>query len=413
MKAINTRRSLLFLALVTTTADGQTPLRTERIENSAAVRGLIASARQTKEIAGDFNTCVSTHLSYIEQNVPLRLSQALATATANVETKSEAKAISDSIYRENRPYVENKIENAEGFCAMKLAYWFKGHRAFPPSALDLELGLAMIRNTGVLGGRQTAKQLESELEIDIDDFFRCQGRINHGGLSPIPFSQLLRCATKNSAETVKKLSNAADLTDNSWNRAKSLLKSDIPEYLAIGVFAGYNASRMNRDSWTILCEQSYGVTKANCATAFRVDQSDTKLLVDIQIPEVDIQIPVVDQQTRESSKFSNFESKFSGKGVGACAFVEKGVEEIPGSPPARYPDILLSAGVSGEVRAQFLVDTLGLVDIKSFKVIRSDHSLFSSAVREALSAMRFLPAEECGIKKEQLVLKTFSFNRVR
>lgn len=406
MKAINTRRSLLFLALVTTAADGQTPLRTERIENSAAVRGLIAAARQTKEIAGDFNTCVSKHLSYILEQVPVRVSQAKAAATANVETKSEAKTISDSIDRVNRPYVENKTENAEGLCAMKLAYWYKGYRDFPPSALDLELGLAMIRQTGALGGRQTAKQFESELEIDIDDFFRCQGRINHGGLSPIPLSQALRCATKNSAETVKKLSTAADLTDNSWNRAKSLLKSDIPEYLGLGVFIAYNASRMNRDSWTILCEQSYGVTKANCATAFRVDQSDTKLLADIQIPEVDL-------QTRESSKFLNFESKFSGKGVGACASVAKGAEEIPGNPPARYPEILLSAGVEGEVRAQFLVDTLGLVDMKSFKVIRSDHALFSSAVREALSAMRFLPAEECGIKKEQLVLKKFSFNRAR
>ncbi|MGA1308947.1 MAG: TonB family protein [Gemmatimonadaceae bacterium] len=149
------------------------------------------------------------------------------------------------------------------------------------------------------------------------------------------------------------------------------------------------------------------------------------LTAPVDIPDV---IPEIDL----SKKLTN-EADFSGRGVaGGVASgvvggsvpvnqdqpffdfqVEKPVAPIPGSGAPRYPEILLSAGVEGQVLGQFVVDTLGRVESGSFKVIRSDHDLFTAAVRSALPAMRFLPAEVGGRKVKQLVQQPFVFNRQR
>lgn len=89
--------------------------------------------------------------------------------------------------------------------------------------------------------------------------------------------------------------------------------------------------------------------------------------------------------------------------------VEKPVVQAPGSSAPRYPDILRQAGVEGEVLAQFVVDTLGKAETGSFKVLKSSHDLFAQAVRSALPAMRFIPAEVGGRKVKQLVQQPFAF----
>jgi len=89
--------------------------------------------------------------------------------------------------------------------------------------------------------------------------------------------------------------------------------------------------------------------------------------------------------------------------------VEKPVVAAPGSTAPRYPEMLKSASVEGEVQAQFVVDTSGRVEAGSFKVLKSSHELFTAAVREALPRMRFLPAEVGGRKVKQLVQQPFQF----
>lgn len=145
----------------------------------------------------------------------------------------------------------------------------------------------------------------------------------------------------------------------------------------------------------------------------------------VNIPDV---IPEIDL-----SKAITNEDDFSGRGVaGGVASgvvggtgpvnpeqtyfdfqVEKPAASAPGSPGPRYPDILRSGGVEGEVLAQFEVDTLGRVNIASFRVLRSTHALFEQAVRSALPNMRFLPAEVGGRKVRQLVQQPFVFNLQR
>jgi protein TonB len=90
-------------------------------------------------------------------------------------------------------------------------------------------------------------------------------------------------------------------------------------------------------------------------------------------------------------------------------FVEKVVVALPGTEP-RYPDMLRQAGVEGDVRAQFVVDTLGRVEPGSVRVLDATHDQFAAAVRTALSARaRFKPAEAGGHKVRQLVEQTFTF----
>ena len=93
--------------------------------------------------------------------------------------------------------------------------------------------------------------------------------------------------------------------------------------------------------------------------------------------------------------------------------VEKPVMQAPNSPTPQYPDILRQAGVEGEALVSFVVDTTGRADVGSFKVIRTTHELFATAVKNALPRMRFIPAEVGDKKVRQLVQQPFSFAIVK
>jgi protein TonB len=90
--------------------------------------------------------------------------------------------------------------------------------------------------------------------------------------------------------------------------------------------------------------------------------------------------------------------------------VEKQVSPAPGNPGPRYPDMLRSANVEGEVLAQFVVDTTGHADMSTFKVLKSTHDLFTNAVKNTLPNMKFFPAEVGGKKVKQLVQMPFQFS---
>ena len=137
--------------------------------------------------------------------------------------------------------------------------------------------------------------------------------------------------------------------------------------------------------------------------------------IDIKIPEIDL------------SKAVTNEADFSGKGVkggtgtgvaGGVANtnqtyfefqVEKQVSTAAGSPQPRYPDMLKSANIEGEVLAQFVVDTTGRAEMNTFKVLKSSHDGFTQAVKNVLPNMRFYPAEIGGRKVKQMVQQPFTF----
>ena len=142
------------------------------------------------------------------------------------------------------------------------------------------------------------------------------------------------------------------------------------------------------------------------------------LKIDIKIPEIDL------------SKAITNEADFSGKGVkGGVASgvvggkgpvvndnqtyfefqVEKPAEMLSESPKPKYPAVLESSGIAGEVQAQFVVSTSGKADMDSFKVLKSTNELFTQAVKNVLPRMRFSPAMIGGKPVNQLVQQSFQF----
>jgi protein TonB len=146
------------------------------------------------------------------------------------------------------------------------------------------------------------------------------------------------------------------------------------------------------------------------------------LMAPVKVPDV---LPDIDL-----SKKVTDEADFTGKGVAGGTSkgvvggvapvntdqpyfefqVEKQVATAPGSTQPRYPDMLRSANIEGEVLAQFVVDTTGHYEAGTFKAIKSSHDLFTAAVKNALPNMRFYPAEVGGRKVKQLVQQPFTFS---
>ena len=145
------------------------------------------------------------------------------------------------------------------------------------------------------------------------------------------------------------------------------------------------------------------------------------LTAPIKIPDV---LPDIDL----SKKVTN-EDDFTGKGVaGGIAKgvvggtpqpvndqpyfefqVEKQVAPMPNNAGPRYPDMLRSANVEGEVLAQFVVDTTGRADMSTFKVLKSTNDLFTNSVKNVLPKWHFYPAETGGRKVKQVVQQPFIF----
>jgi protein TonB len=90
--------------------------------------------------------------------------------------------------------------------------------------------------------------------------------------------------------------------------------------------------------------------------------------------------------------------------------VEKAARLASGTSWPRYPAELRSAGVEGEVLVQFVVDTTGLYEPGTVKILQSSHELFTAAVRDALPSLKFSPAEIGGRKVRQIVQQPFTFN---
>ena len=75
----------------------------------------------------------------------------------------------------------------------------------------------------------------------------------------------------------------------------------------------------------------------------------------------------------------------------------------------RYPDDLKRQGIDGRVVATFVIDTTGLADMSTFRVLHASDARFQEAVRRAVGAMTFHPAEIAGRKVKQVVEEPFDF----
>jgi hypothetical protein len=89
--------------------------------------------------------------------------------------------------------------------------------------------------------------------------------------------------------------------------------------------------------------------------------------------------------------------------------VDRQPKPLAGNKPPVFPPLLKSAKVEGSVYAQFVVDTLGKVDMTTFRVLKSTHDLFTNAVKQALAGYSFRPGMIGGHKVKTLVQMPFDF----
>ena len=89
--------------------------------------------------------------------------------------------------------------------------------------------------------------------------------------------------------------------------------------------------------------------------------------------------------------------------------VDSAVKRYEWSASPDYPITMLQQNIEGGAFVIYVVDTLGIADTTSFKVVRTTHDEFADAVRAAMPKMRFRPALLGGMKVRQLVQQNFSF----
>lgn len=82
---------------------------------------------------------------------------------------------------------------------------------------------------------------------------------------------------------------------------------------------------------------------------------------------------------------------------------------VPGPPPV-YPEILRQTATGGQVDFEFVVDTLGNADPRTFRVLRSTNLDFASAVRESIMRTLYEPARMHGHKVRQRLQQSFIFS---
>lgn len=89
--------------------------------------------------------------------------------------------------------------------------------------------------------------------------------------------------------------------------------------------------------------------------------------------------------------------------------VDSAAVRDPLSAAPRYPKHLLQNGIEGLAAVLYVVDSTGLVDTTTYRIISATRPEFAVAVRQALPDMRFRPAIQDGQPVRQLVQQTFRF----
>lgn len=102
-------------------------------------------------------------------------------------------------------------------------------------------------------------------------------------------------------------------------------------------------------------------------------------------------------------------ASLGGSGVASDATIDVPVRALGDRAPA-YPEMLRTAGISGTVRVQFVVDTTGRAEPSSIRVLESTHALFTQSVLASLRNARFTPGEVSGHRVRTLVERSFRFD---
>ena len=97
-------------------------------------------------------------------------------------------------------------------------------------------------------------------------------------------------------------------------------------------------------------------------------------------------------------------------GVATVAMVDRIPSLVGNQSAPLYPSALRASGVTGNVVARFVVDTLGRAEMGTLEIVESGHALFTESVRQSLAGYRFSPGEMAGRKVRTMVQLPFTFS---
>lgn len=140
-----------------------------------------------------------------------------------------------------------------------------------------------------------------------------------------------------------------------------------------------------------------------------------EIAVGVQPPSIDIELPT-DGVRPDAGEFTSTLTGSNRVGEGlpiddiySESTVEVPVAADPSSPSPRYPESLRRMNVEGRVVAEFVVDSLGRVEVESFRSVESNDAVFTASVRDVLPRLRFLPARAHRHAVRQWVRQEFVF----
>lgn len=105
----------------------------------------------------------------------------------------------------------------------------------------------------------------------------------------------------------------------------------------------------------------------------------------------------------ESAEPGVGDNAFSAIDVDSIAFVD------PTSAAPEYPQNLAARRIEGGATLRFVIDSTGLIDMSTVKVITSTHKQFAQAVIDAMPRMKYRPAKVGPRSVRLLVEQAFSF----
>jgi TonB family protein len=97
-------------------------------------------------------------------------------------------------------------------------------------------------------------------------------------------------------------------------------------------------------------------------------------------------------------------------GAFALLDVDSAAVRDPRSAAPTYPKDMEARGIEGDVKARFVIDSTGLIDPSTIKVLESTNESFARAVRAAMPGMRFRPAMVGTKAVRQLAEQEFAFH---
>jgi TonB family protein len=121
---------------------------------------------------------------------------------------------------------------------------------------------------------------------------------------------------------------------------------------------------------------------------------------------------VVPQQATQAAQLDGLmQLAEAAQAVGAFSIVDvdSAAERDPMSAAPTYPKDLLTRNIEGSATLRFVVDSTGLIDLGTVKLVAATHPQFVQAVQDAMPRMRFRPAKMGPTAVRQLAEQLFKF----